>query len=555
MDIHPTALSPSAPHSDQSRAVHCQHQEPTVPWPLVAAHAQHGLAVIDRAGCFVQINTTGALLCGRSVPDLLGHTSPFDYPHQDQSNDSPSDDLTERICSWAPEPGRQRKFAYRTRLLGDYPGHTVVSFRDVTDERHRHRRIAAIARAATNVASQGSITAILDAVAREVLEAEPLAGVQIITVEESGDGLRIMGSAGFRRWPDFFERLVQCRDRGAPLHMLEAIASATPVVVPDRWHAIRSDPAWEPLRDYLGELQWSWFASVPLMIRGRAAGVMNSFFKPGHVVGEQTLSFLLAMAEQAAVALDYAALLETERELARREERQRLARDLHDSIVQQVFSIGMQAKVMGVLGAKAESVPASTVRRIADEVGVSTKTVLTDLRAMVHQLRPQSSTQLGLEEALRALVESTTNRTGLRFRLSLRGDLQDLPSEIAEDVYRILAEAIHNVVKHADAGTVTIRSTRRDDTLVVVVTDNGRGISVGHTSNSPDEDSGGYGVTSMRERAERWGGSLSLAPGPKKTGTRVRATIPLPPTISIVGGSNDRTAHDSTVVDQGGVQP
>lgn len=527
MEVHPTGASPVASRLDEPPAVHRGDPDSPVPWQVVAANAQDGLAVIDRAGRFVQINAAGADLCGRSAQDLLGRASPFDSLHRDQSTAAPGDDLAEHTCSWAPNAGRRREFAYRARRLTEDPGHIVVTFRDVTDERHRHRRIAAIARAATNVASQGSITAILDAVAREVLEAEPLAGVQILTVEESGDGLQIMGSAGFRRWPDFFDRLMRCRDRGAPLRMLEAIESATPVVVPDRWHAIESDPAWEPLRDYLGELQWSWFASVPLMIRGRAAGVMNSFFKPGHVVGEQTLSFLLAMAEQAAVAVDYAALLKTERELARREERQRLARDLHDSIVQQVFSIGMQAKVMGVLGAKAESVPAATVRRIADEVGVSTKTVLTDLRAMVHQLRPQSSTQLGLEEALRALVESTTNRTGLRFRLSLRGDLQDLPSDLAEDVYRILAEAIHNVVKHADAGTVTIRSTRRDDTLVVVVTDNGRGISVGHTSKGPSERSGGYGLTSMRERAERWGGSLSVEPRTKKTGTTVRATIPL----------------------------
>lgn len=538
MAVDPTGPAPSEPRLGAAGAV-CGGERPaTVPWRLVAAHAQHGLAVIDRAGLFVQTNEVGAELCGRAAEDLIGQPSPFDNRHRDQSGDSVGGDLAEHICSWVPAVGGRREFAYRTSRLAEYPGHTVVTFRDVTSEHLRYRRIAAIARASANVASQGSITAILDAVAGEVLEAEPLAGVQIITVDESGGNLQIMGSAGFRCWPDFFERLMQCRERGAALRMLEAIDSAKPVVVPDRWKVIESDPAWEPLRDYLGELRWSWFASVPLMIRGRAAGVMNSFFAPEHVVGKQSLSFLLAMAEQAAVAVDYASLLTTERELARREERQRLARDLHDSIVQQVFSIGMQAKVMGVLGTKADSVPAASVRRIADEVGVSTKTVLTDLRAMVHQLRPQSSAQLGLEEALRALVESTTNRTGLRFRLSLGGDLQDLSPDVAEDIYRILAEAIHNVVKHADAGTVTVRSARRDGNLVLVVTDNGRGIAEAEAEARPRAGSGGYGLTSMRERAERWGGSLSVKAGPKMAGTRVRATIPVPRS-SIVDVGNE----------------
>ena len=155
---------------------------------------------------------------------------------------------------------------------------------DVTDQ----RRVAAIVRTAANLASQDSLTAILDALAAEVLQADALAGVQILTLDSMGSRLRIMGSAGFRHWPDFFDRLMECRQRGATLHMLDAFQRAEPVVIANRWAVIQDDPAWKPLRDYLAELEWNSFASVPLLTRGRAVGVLNAFFAPGQTVGSRT---------------------------------------------------------------------------------------------------------------------------------------------------------------------------------------------------------------------------------------------------------------------------
>jgi signal transduction histidine kinase len=235
------------------------------------------------------------------------------------------------------------------------------------------------------------------------------------------------------------------------------------------------------------------------------------------------------MAEQAAVAVDYAALLHEERALARREERQRLARDLHDSIVQQVFSVGMQAKSLAVLGGRGGAVPAASVQRIAGEIEDLSKTVLADLRAMVHELRPSTSAQIGLGEAVRALVESTGNRTGLRFDLVVGDGLADVGSEITEDAYRIVAEAIHNVVKHAEAGAVTVRLGIRDHVLTVTVADDGRGVRAARAAAGPAR-SHRYGLTSMRERAERWGGTLRVRPR-SGAGTSVRAVIPLPVSV------------------------
>jgi signal transduction histidine kinase len=259
-------------------------------------------------------------------------------------------------------------------------------------------------------------------------------------------------------------------------------------------------------------------------------------------------------------------LLQREREGARRDERQRLARDLHDSIVQQVFSIGMQANAVGVLGTRGEPVPADSVRRFSDEVGALSKTVLADLRAMVHELRPASSPRLGLDEALSALVRSTENRTGLRFRLLCGAELADLEPELAEDVYRIVAEAIHNVVKHAEATGVTIRLGVRDHTLTATVSDDGRGLpesgaaGAGTAAGSAAGDASwehGYGLTTMRERAERWGGTMRVGwrarsgttvrqngatvrkngATERNRGTTVRVVVPLP--VHVPGPATD----------------
>src|SRR5690349_22715172 len=102
-------------------------------------------------------------------------------------------------------------------------------------ERHRQRRVAAIARTAATLASQGSLPAILDALAAEVLQTDALAAVQILTLDAGGRQLRIMGSAGFGHWPDFFDRLLECRQRGAALRMIDSFRDQAPVLVPNRW--------------------------------------------------------------------------------------------------------------------------------------------------------------------------------------------------------------------------------------------------------------------------------------------------------------------------------
>jgi signal transduction histidine kinase len=172
------------------------------------------------------------------------------------------------------------------------------------------------------------------------------------------------------------------------------------------------------------------------------------------------------------------------------------------------------------------------VAQVADDLSGSAEAVLADLRGMVVELRPATGTEHGLISALHSLVESTRARTELAVELDVDDPAQELDrldADLIEDVYRIVAEALHNSVKHASAARVVIHlsvishgSRRR---VIAEVTDDGCGLGGGADQQS-GPTSGGFGMTVMQERAHRWGGTVrvrDLATG----GTRVQLTLPL----------------------------
>ena len=490
-------------------------------------HAAEGLALIDADARFLEANPAARALCGLGPDAVPGAPSPFPAPGDEASPVRPG----ESTVDWRTTTGERREFAYLcTRVHGR--DQWVVTFRDVTVSRQQQRRLAAIAKAASSVASKRSLVGTLEALAREVARTDSLAGVQVLMVNPGGDRLHVMGAAGFGRAPDFFDKLMECRALGARLVMLEALETRRPVVVGDRYDAVMGDPAWAPLHELMGQVRWDWFASVPLLARREPVGILNAFFAPGQTVGETELEFLLAMAEQAAMAVDHASLLERERDVASREERQRLARDLHDSVVQQVFSMMMQARSLGVLVERGLPPAPEKVAQVADELSASAEDVLADLRGMVVELRPATGTGRGLSSALRSLVDTTAARTGLTTELDVddpAGELADLDTGLQEDVYRIVAEALHNSVKHATPTWVCIRLTvashgsRRR--LVAEVTDDGCGLP-GPDTERPDSPASGFGMVVMQERAARWGGVVRVR-GLPDGGTRVQLTLPL----------------------------
>ncbi|MFF1252795.1 histidine kinase [Pseudarthrobacter sp. NPDC058329] len=475
-----------------------------------------GLAVVTD-GKVTRINVAGASMLDLPLTQILGMESPFETAEAASLETG-----TERLVTFVAGSDSFRDIAYRARPC--QRGFTVA-FRDVTLDNQKERWAAAVANTAARVASEHSLVATLHAMATEVLRANGLAGVQILARADPSGPLQVMGSAGFDTPRNFFSLLMECQKRGADLRMLKALEGREPVVEHHRYQAVMSDPAWRPLHDSLRHPVWDAFASVPIFVRDKPVGILNVFFAPGQGIDQGTIRFLSTMAEQAALAIDYAELLERERYVVRRSERQRLARDLHDSVVQKVFSLNMQTQVLKVLADRGKELSPKSVKAVTDEMEDITQSVLADLRGLISELQPSPLAKKGLGPALENLIDSTQRRTGIEFQTVLRDLPDNLDEGLAEDVYYITAEAIHNAVKHSRASLIKthVGLTRTSDELEVVVHDNGTGLSETNMQHST-----GHGLASMRERATIWGGTLAFERDATVPGTIVHARVPMP---------------------------
>ena len=398
---------------------------------------------------------------------------------------------------------------------------------DVTRARVVQRRLAAIAQASSSVAAVGNLRATVDAVAAEVVRADEIAAVQVITLDDTGVRIRLLGTAGFRDTSDFIPKLHRCQQLGAELKMLVAAATGGVVTVAHRKPQVLRDARWGPLHEVMDQPDWDSYVGVPLIVDGRTIGVLNAFCTPREQPpSAEDIAFLVAMAEHAALAIDRAELVSAAEMQARREERHRVAADLHDSVVQQVFSIKMRAEALRLGVERDGEVSTEYLGEHAEALATSSRLALDDLRALIYELRPGGLADMGLIGSVAAWVESLGARTGIA--MTFRSDLEfvALPTGLEDDVYRIVQEALHNVVKHAEATSVTVGIAvlgAGNGLLVVDIEDDGVGFR------RPLQSAGSLGMLSMRERAQRWGGSVVLRSRSGRGG-HVRVTIPLPAT-------------------------
>ncbi|ROO87580.1 signal transduction histidine kinase [Actinocorallia herbida] len=491
-------------------------------WEIALGGLPAGIALVDSSGRIQWINPAGAAIMGRAAGDLAGAIAPFRLIRRSAENEMPSE-TGESVCAWSAGPQDERWLGYqegaRVRLGGEG---TLVVFRDVTEQQTQHRRVAALARTAAGMASNGSLEEVLGAMAAEVQVSPGVAGTQIMTFAPGGDRLQLMGSAGFAQVEPFFELLMASRDRGADLATLRSMGERRQCVLPGRKAEMLADPRWEPMHDYVSQLAWEDFVSTPLISRDKPLGALNVYLARGCPANPAILEFLEAMAEQAALAVDYATLIDQERVSVRREERKRLGRELHDSVVQHVFSIGMQAKALSGMGKRLSDPLAERVRAAAAEVTGLVDAVQRDLRGVVLALQPSVPAELGLSTALHTLVKGIERRHDVSVDLAVDPLVETMSTPaFVEDVYQIVSEALHNAVKHAAPSEVgvDVGFDRSAGVVWIDVVDDGHGAAADSAGPS------GFGLISMRDRAGRWGGSVTIAPEREHKGTRVRAEL------------------------------
>ncbi len=255
--------------------------------------------------------------------------------------------------------------------------------------------------------------------------------------------------------------------------------------------------------------------SLPVHLGSRMLGAFGVGFTQRHAVAGDELRLYAALADRAAVAIQNAELFERAQQAASLEERQRLARELHDSVSQALYGIALGTRTARLrLGDDPQNAaePIDYVMSLA-EAG------LAEMRALIFELRPESLELEGVVAAIEKQAASTRARYKLDVVTAL-GDEPDCALDVKEALYRIAQEALHNVVKHAQAQRVEVRLERDVAALVLTVRDDGRGFDA--TGQFP----GHVGLRSMPERAAKLGGTVVVESTPG-SGTRVVARVPL----------------------------
>jgi len=286
----------------------------------------------------------------------------------------------------------------------------------------------------------------------------------------------------------------------------------------ERVDSLLEDP--EAHQDVARRLGASTGLYVPLVVRGEPIGVLVAHDRLGPDARFSSADLRLAeqFALRAASAVDISNRVARDalsRVVAGQEvERRRLARELHDETGQALTSI-----LLGLRGVEDAGDPERT-REAAAALRELVVATLQDVRRLAVQLRPKALDDFGLTAALERLVQSYSETTGIEVQLQARLGQERLPPDVETTLYRIVQEALTNVVKHAEAHKVSILLARRDGSAMAVIEDDGRGFE-------PDASRGdGIGLLGMRERVALHDGRLTVESG-LGGGTTIAIEVPL----------------------------
>lgn len=202
---------------------------------------------------------------------------------------------------------------------------------------------------------------------------------------------------------------------------------------------------------------------------------------------------------------------------AEEEQRARIARELHDGLGQMMTAVNIELQVLR------DQAP-DGVRDRVDDVRALSDQVVGEMRRISQELRPAILDEMGLSEAVRALVARMARLGPVEIDLQMSGDVNVLPADSAIACYRMVQEALNNVVRHSQARKALVELARRGDRLAVAVTDDGKGMPEDATG--PIGKPGHFGLMGLQERIHAIGGTFAIG-RPPAGGTRLQAELPV----------------------------
>jgi signal transduction histidine kinase/DNA-binding NarL/FixJ family response regulator len=313
--------------------------------------------------------------------------------------------------------------------------------------------------------------------------------------------------------------------RGIPSRaglMGEIIARRGPVIVGsyDQIAAPLPDSAFHSLEPWIG---------VPIWWKDEIIGTFGvAANDPRRRFGEREIAAMTTLARHAAVAIENARLYAASRDLGMAEERNRLAREIHDTLAQSLLTLTFQLRAArGLIASEPDRAEAELLSAEAHA-----RTALEEARRSVWNLGPAALETGSLVAALQG--EADPRRAGMPCRLIVSGTQRPLAADVQLALLRVAQEAIANARKHANCTKVEVRLEFGETAVTLSVADDGRGFDPSAVTEGPTPE-GGFGLSSMAERLRRLGGQLEITSGlGNGSGATIAARIPYPPPVAEV---------------------
>jgi PAS domain S-box-containing protein len=496
----------------------------------IVAGAQQGIAVVDAGRRFVYANPAACELMGYPLEELRGRDFMDSIPPRDHAIMSAR--FSERYggsLGEAPAPftfnlrdreGAEHEVVYSTVWV-EIAGkpHLVAIFDDLTGTRAAGRAAMALAQVASQLVGAGTIDEILAGIARHSVEGTRALASGVVVVGED-DQLAAGGSYGFPARIQSREAWTAASVTLGDLPGGELLLAGKSALLPDARLQLEAHQATKGFAATLASLDWQAGVFLPLLWGNRVLGVFGAYLPAGlSGPSEAELAFYTALADQAAVGVVNIRLTSQATQAAALVERARLARELHDSVSQGLFSMTLHAQAAKLAMIDADVEEGGPLGRSIDELATLTRSALAEMRALIFELRPAALAEEGLVSALRKQAAVLSDRESLVIAVEGPEESLELTAEVEEHLYRIVSEALNNVVKHAGAEGATVSVTVQAGGLSVVVRDDGVGF---------DQDSvgpGRLGLSTMAERAETIGAQLAITSAPG-VGTTVAVFLP-----------------------------
>ncbi|NWF68264.1 MAG: PAS domain S-box protein [Chloroflexi bacterium] len=384
-----------------------------------------------------------------------------------------------------------------------YEAGEVWLMRDVTlelqaqrAEREQHLFAEALLDTATALNSTLRLDEVLDRILGNLGKVIPHDSANIMLIE---DGMaQIVRLRGYpdERVEDIYKLRFALRETA---NLRRIVATRRPVIIADT----RSDPQWVKSQE---DAFIACTMGAPIILEDNVIGFINVNTAQPDYFDALHAQRLLTFATQAAIAIKNARAFEQAQELAAVEERQRLARDLHDAVSQTLFSASVIAESLPLLYDRYPQ----DVRPNLEQLSRLTRGAVAEMRTLLFELRPAALADTNLSILLGYLVNSICTRSSAEIVLTIQNAESLLPADVKIALYRIAQEALNNAVKHARAQQITVHLAYLPKRIKLEITDDGQGFNIKRVSADR------MGLRIMRERAEQGGIVLAIDSAPNR---------------------------------------